>query len=136
VISADLQQSRKGNITVTTALVLPVVIFLFLGFADLLIYSLGMVELSFTTSQLAQWYREGESLAAVSTQSLIGFSALCLQPDGSPGHAVTLETLSYGGVTFEALRVSCQWDFIFMDTLWPELAFPTNFTYQVLLGSL
>lgn len=128
--------TQKGNITVTTALVLPVVIFLFMGFVDLLIYGLGMVELSFTTSQLAQWYREGESLAAVSSQSLMGFSDLCLQPDGTPGHSVTIETLTYGAVSFEALRVSCQWDFIFMDTLWPELAFPTNFTYQVLLGSL
>lgn len=135
-MSALAKGSQKGNITVTTALVLPMVIFLFMGFIDLLIYGLGMVELSFTTSQIAQWYRDGESLAAVSSQSLIGFSDLCLQPDGSPGHAVTVETLSYGGVNFEALRVSCQWDFIFMDTLWPELAFPTNFTYQVILGSL
>lgn len=128
--------SKKGNITVTTALVLPMVIFLFMGFVDLLIYGLGMVELSFTTSQLAQWYKEGESLAVISSQSLMGFSDLCLQPDGMPGHSVTIETISYAGVSFEALRVSCQWDFIFIDTLWPELAFPTDFTYQVLLGSL
>lgn len=128
--------TSKGNITVTTALVLPVIMFLFFAFVDIFVYGLGMVELSFSTSQLAVWYQQGETLLALSSQSLMGFSALCTQPDGSAGHNVAVETVLYNGVSFEVFRVQCNWEFMFLDKLWPDLAFPTQFSYQVVLGSV
>ena len=126
--------NRNGNLTVNTALTLPWILFGFLALIDLLLYYLGMVEISFVTSQVAEDYRSGLSLSQIQSTAYFGFSSMCLLPDGSIGHSIAIDDYTAGSMIWQAVSVTCEWDFLFMDTLFPSFNFPKSFQFDVIVG--
>ena len=128
----SFKTDEKGVIALTSAITIPMILFVIFLIIEVAFYFFGMFETNFISLDLSRYLRDGGSVGAYFSEPRAIFQDMCIKADGSSGYEITLSEMNVSGHDYQVLEVACKWDFAFLGKVFGTEQITPGYRFQAI----